>query len=127
MNELVVVYGLTVLLFCVTGLLFVVYRAIQGRMIDKKTLELQAQAQKLSGQITKCTQLYPEMTQNASKIVGKGLGNIGIEGIMEELGIDPGLLKNPLVKGLIDKYAPRLIEKMAKGGNEQEGSGNNLL
>lgn len=37
---------------------------------------------------------------------------------MNELGIDPGILKNPLVKGLIDKYAPRLIEKLGEKGQQ---------
>jgi hypothetical protein len=32
---------------------------------------------------------------------------------MGELGIDPKLLNNPLVKGLIDKYAPKLIERLS--------------
>jgi len=49
------------------------------------------------------------------------LGEIGVEGLMSELGIDPKLLNNPLVKGLIDKYAPRLIETLNKKGGDKTG------
>ena len=66
-------------------------------------------------------QQYPEIEQKRGDIVASGLGDIGIEGIMNELGIDPGILKNPLVKGLIEKYAPRVIEQVSKGKQEQPG------
>ncbi len=48
---------------------------------------------------------------------------------MEELGIDPGLLKNPLVKGLVEKYAPRVLEQIGKAsnGNKSQAQETNLL
>jgi hypothetical protein len=58
--------------------------------------------------------------------VASALGDIGIEGIMGELGIDPKLLNNPLVKGLIDRYAPKLIERLSNG-NKSKGEETNLL
>jgi hypothetical protein len=81
------------------------------------------QATKLKSQIAKIRQDFPNLEQKSSGIVASALGDIGIEGIMGELGIDPKLLNNPLVKGLIDKYAPKLIERLSKGGdgNEQQG------
>lgn len=57
---------------------------------------------------------YPEMVGESSKYVGGALGELGIEGILAELGIDAGLLQNPMVKGLIAKYAPRVLEQLSK-------------
>jgi hypothetical protein len=47
------------------------------------------------------------------------LGGMDPTALMEELGIDPGILKNPLVKGLIDRYAPKLIEQISKKGENE--------
>lgn len=87
--------------------LLCVYRYFLGE-------KLSSQAQKLKSQIAKIRQDFPELDQKRSEIVADALGDIGINGIMDELGIDPAILKNPLVRGLIDKYAPRLMEMVAK-------------
>ena len=55
-----------------------------------------------------------ESVREPSDFVSGALGDMGVEGIMNELGIDPGILKNPLVKGLVDKYAPRIVEQLSK-------------
>ena len=120
MNDLLLGYALTIVLIVACGLIYVLYRYFMGNKLSQ-------QADKLKSQMAKIRQDFPELGRKPREYVAETIGDIGIEGIMEELGIDPGLLKNPLVKGLIDKYAPRLIEKMTKGGNEQEGSGNNFL
>jgi len=115
MSEIFLFYVAT-LLFCLgIAAFFCVYRFFLGnKLVD--------QAAKLKSQIAKIRQDFPELEQKRSSIVAGALGDIGIEGIMEELGIDPKLLNNPLVKGLIDKYAPKLIERLSKGGegNQQE-------
>ena len=99
---------------CVCYALFSLNRLFIGNKL------LQA-SQKLSGQMSKFKQEYPEFSQKPPEYVSNALGEIGIEGIMNELGIDPKLLNNPLVKGLIDKYAPKLIERLSKqGGGENE-------
>lgn len=103
-------YVSTLSFLCVISGLLCVYRYFLGN-------RLTAQAQKLKSQLATIKQWYPEIEQNRGNIVAKGLGDIGIDGIMSELGIDPKLLSNPLVKGLIDKYAPRLIEQLSKGKN----------
>ena len=111
MNDLLIGYSVTLAFVCVIGAILCVYRFYLGnKLID--------QAAKLKSQIAKIRQDFPELEQKRSSIVAGALGDIGVEGIMEELGIDPGLLKNPLVKGLIDKYAPKLIERLAKGGED---------
>ena len=116
MNDILIGYSVTLAFVCVLGSLFCVYRYFLGN----KLIE---QAQKLKSQIAKIRQDFPELEQKREQIVAGALGDIGIEGIMNELGIDPKLLNNPLVKGLIDKYAPKLIERLSKGGegNEQQG------
>jgi hypothetical protein len=91
----------------------------------QKADELQTKADKLNGQMGAIKRTFPELMDKRASLVASGLGDLGIEGIMGELGIDPKLLNNPLVKGLIDKYAPKLIERLSKGGegNEQQGKG----
>jgi len=109
-------YYLSTLVFIATmGFILALYKLWLGnRYIE--------QAQKLKSQMAKIRQDFPEMSEVRGKAVATALGDIGIEGIMEELGIDPKLLNNPLVKGLINQYAPRLLEQLSKGGKD----GNNL-
>jgi hypothetical protein len=109
MNDLLIGYSVTLAFVCVLGGLLCVYRYYLGnKLID--------QSQKLKSQIAKIRQDFPDLEQRRSTIVAGALGDIGIEGIMNELGIDPKLLNNPLVKGLINQYAPRLIEQLSKKG-----------
>lgn len=63
-------------------------------------------------------------SEKVPNFIQGAIGDIGVDGIMKELGIDPGLLKNPLVKGLIDRYAPKILEQMSKkgGSNEQQNN-----
>ena len=118
MNDILIGYAITLAFASVLAALLCVYRYFLGN-------RLTAQANKLKSQMATIKQWYPEIEQERGSIVAKGLGDIGIEGIMHELGIDPKLLNNPLVKGLIDRYAPKLIERLSKGGegNEQQGKG----
>ena len=118
MNDILIGYAITLAFASVLAALLCVYRYYLGnKLID--------QAAKLKSQIAKIRQDFPELEQKRSSIVAGALGDIGIKGIMNELGIDPKLLNNPLVKGLIDKYAPKLIERLSKGGegNDQQGKG----
>jgi len=111
-------YTATLVFVAAMCLIFAIYRLWLGdKYID--------QANKLKSQIAKIRQDFPELSEVRGKAVANALGDIGIEGIMNELGIDPKLLNNPLVKGLIDKYAPRLIKRLSKGGegNEQGPKG----
>jgi len=111
-------YTATLVFVAAMCLIFAIYRLWLGdKYID--------QANKLKSQIAKIRQDFPELSEVRGKAVASAIGDIGIEGIMNELGIDPKLLNNPLVKGLIDKYAPRLIKRLSKGGegNEQGPKG----
>lgn len=115
MNDILIGYAITLAFASVLAALLCVYRYFLGNRLN-------AQANKLKSQMANLKQNFPELEERRSQIVANGLGDIGIEGIMNELGIDPKLLNNPLVKGLIDRYAPKLIERLAKGGegNEQQ-------
>lgn len=115
MNEYLIFYIVTMLFISVNTGLLLVYRYFLGNRLSQ-------QAQKLKSQLATIKQWYPEIEQNRGSIVAKGIGDIGIEGIMDELGIDPGILKNPLVKGLIEKYAPRVIEQLSKGKDAKQES-----
>ena len=97
---------------CVVIALFLVYKYFLGNRLVEQTKKLRSEINRIPKEVL-------EFSRNPSESIGGVIGDIGIEGIMQELGIDPGLLKNPLVKGLIDKYAPRLLEtlnKQTKGG-----------
>jgi hypothetical protein len=110
-------YVSTLAFVCVVAALMCVYRYFLGN-------KLTAQASKLKSQMANIKQWMPELEEKPGKIVASGLGDIGIEGIMKELGIEPGILNNPLVKGLIDRYAPKILEQLAsKGENAQTPKG----
>jgi hypothetical protein len=107
-------YVVTMSFVCVMTGLFLVYRYFLGN-------RLTAQANKLKSQMANIKQNFPELQRERGDIVAGGLGEIGLEGIMRELDIDPSILRNPLVKGIIDRYAPKLIEKLAEhGGNKSQ-------
>lgn len=112
MNDFILIYIATLTFVAVIVGLLLVYRYFLGN-------RLTAQANKLKSQLATIKQWYPEIERERGTIVAKGLGDIGIEGIMNELGIDPNIIKNPLVKGLIDRYAPKIIEQLSK---KAEGS-----
>lgn len=61
-----------------------------------------------------------ENASNPSELISSGLSGLGIEGIMKELNIDPSILKNPLVKGLVDRYAPKIIEQLSHKANGEQ-------
>jgi hypothetical protein len=82
------------------------------------TNRLISESSKLKGQMAKFRQDFSEVGQRPGEFVAGALGGIGIEGILDELGIDPGILNNPLVKGLVAQYAPKVIEQL---GKKQEG------
>ena len=106
MNDLLLGYSVTLAFVCVIGGLLCVYRYYLGnKLID--------QSNKLKSQIAKIRQDFPELGEVRGKAVASAIGDIGIPALMEELGIDPGLLNNPLVKGLIARYAPKVMEKIA--------------
>jgi hypothetical protein len=113
MNDLLIGYSVTLAFVCVLGGLLCIYRYYLGnKLID--------QSQKLKSQIAKLRQDYPELGEIRSKAVAGAIGDLGIDGIMQELGIDPKLLNNPLVKGLIDRYAPQVLDKLQKKGENGE-------
>jgi hypothetical protein len=78
------------------------------------TNKLLESERKLRSVIANFKAQYNEVSADRGEIVKGALGDIGIEGIMNELGIDPAILNNPMVKGIIAKYAPRVIEQLSK-------------
>lgn len=114
MIEIFWYYASTLTFVCVITGLLLVYRYFLGNRLTQ-------QANKLKSQMANLKQNFPELEERRRDIVASGIGDIGISGIMQELGIDPGILKNPLVKGLIDRYAPKIIEQLQNksAGNEE--------
>jgi hypothetical protein len=105
-------YTITLVFVCIMGLLMVLYRLWVG---NKYT---QAE-QRLRIKLNEATSYFKGNSEKAPEFIGKAIGGLGVEGIMEELGIDAGILKNPLVRGLIDKYAPKVLEQLSKNANTE--------
>jgi hypothetical protein len=114
MNDLILIYIITCAFICVLTGLLLVYRYYLGNRLN-------AQANKLKSQMANIRQNFPELQEKRGELVASGLGDIGIEGILEQFNINPSILKSPIVKGLIERYAPRVLEqlsKQTKGNNE---------
>jgi len=109
MNELFWYIVSTQAFTCVLVALLLVYRYFLGNRLVEQTKKLRAEINRVPKEVL-------EFSRNPSENIGSAIGDIGIDGIMNELGIDPSILKNPLVKGLIEKYAPRVLEQLNKGG-----------
>ncbi len=87
--------------------LLLIYRYYLGN-------RLIAQSNKLKSQIANLKRDYPELEDNRRAIVGGAIGEIGIDGVLDELGI-PSAIK-PLARGFIDKIAqnPEMIKGFAE-------------
>lgn len=115
MNELVTIYGLTVVLVVACGLILVLYRYL----VADKYIKAEA---RLRLKLNEATSYFKGNSDKAPEFLQKAIGNVGIGGIMDELGIDPSILNNPLVKGLIDRYAPKVIEQLQKKATGETGN-----
>lgn len=128
MNDMLLGYALTIVFVFAMGLLWVLYRYFVGNKLSKA-------ADKLKSQMMNIRRDFPHLEQNPRQFIGQNIGELGVDGILDELGI-PSVFK-PLAKGFIDKiasdpkilqgYAEKLGIKLPGGGNEQEGSRNDLL
>ena len=106
-----------VLLVALLASLYALIKWFLNANIKRLSAEFDEKLRNHTNKMSKFRQDFAEFAHEPRDVVSGALGEIGIEGIMNELGIDPKLLSNPLVKGLIDKYAPRLIEQLSKGKN----------
>jgi len=128
MNDLVVIYGLTIVFVCALGLLLVLYRYVLGNKLTRES-------QKLQAKMASIRRDFPHFEQNPKEFIGQNIGELGIDGLLDELGI-PSMFK-PLAKGFIDKiaqnpeiiasYAEKLGIKLPGGKNGQENEGTDLL
>ena len=101
-------------LITITGLLFILGLTLFLFGIRPQTRRILEESRKLQLKINQTQKDFKEYGGSGENLVKGVLGEIGIDGIMQELGISPEILKNPLVKGLIDKYAPRVLEQLSK-------------
>jgi len=85
----------TLITSCVIVALFVFYRLIIG---DKYL----ASADKLKSMIANMRRDFPELKSNPGQIVDSGIEKLGVDGIIDSLGL-PAVFK-PIAKGLIDSY-----------------------
>lgn len=116
------IYLFVLYLVGITGGLTILALTLWYLGIKPQTRKLIEESKKLQLKVNQFKSEIGEYGGGGGEGLVKGvLGDIGVEGIMNELGIDPKLLNNPFVKGLIDKYAPKLLEQLnKKGGGENE-------
>lgn len=81
------------------------------RVLHNKLVESE---KRLRLKLNEANSYFKGDSEKVPDFIQGAIGDIGISGIMDELGIDPSILKNPLVKGLVEKYAPRIIEQLSK-------------
>ena len=132
MNELLIAYGLTIVFVCVLFAIWSLYRYL----IANKYLQAE---HKLRMKLNEATSYFKGNTDKAPDFIGKSIGNLGIEGILNELGL-PKIVTSaatPVIQGFlsnpdnIKKIMP-LLEKIGikipiGGKGEQEGEGVELL
>jgi hypothetical protein len=128
MNDLLLGYALTIVFVFVMGFLMVLYKYFIGNKLTKA-------ANKLQSQMANIRRDFPNIERNPREFVGQNIGELGIAGILEELGV-PKVFQ-PLAQGFIDKiasnpeilqgYAEKLGIKLPGGGNESKNEGTDLL
>jgi hypothetical protein len=122
MNDILTAYTITLAFASVIMAFLCVYRYFLGNKLDR-------QANKLKSQIANIRRDYPELSENRAEIVEKSIEGMGIEGIIDSLGL-PAILK-PFAKGLIDSYlkdpeklkglAAKIGIKIPDGTNQETG------
>lgn len=99
-------YASTLVFIVALMALFCVYRYYLGN-------RLIANANKLKSQMANIKQNFPELEDRRREIVANGIEGLGIDGLLDELGV-PKAFK-PLAQGFIDKIAqnPEIIKSFA--------------
>lgn len=92
MNEYLLFYVVTMLFVCVITGLLLVYRYYLGNRLTE-------QANKLKSQIANIRRDYPTIGTNPQQMVEGSLGDIGIEGIIDSLGLPK--IVTPFIKGFL--------------------------
>lgn len=91
----------------------------------KKLIE---ESRKLQLLINRARADYTDLRRNPQDLIGQIASGVGIDGILEALGVDPGILSSPMVRGLIQKFAPKVLEQLnKKPGKEQESNTDGYL
>jgi len=98
-------------------ILFYTVRSIYLKILSDKYLK---ESRKLQLLINNLKKEYGELIEEPTDFIGGALGSMGIEGLLKQFGVDESILKNPVVRGIIDRYAPKLMESLNKGGGGGE-------
>jgi hypothetical protein len=93
-------------------------RTIWQKIIGDKYIKESKKLQLLYNNIKR---EYGDLVEEPSDFISSAIGGMGIDGLLSELGINPSILNNPLVKGFIDKYAPTILEKIKSGDIKIKG------
>jgi hypothetical protein len=110
-------YAMTIL--CISGIVFYSLRSL---ILQREIATLKKMYHDTLLKINQMKNMIGEYPENPEALVSQVASNVPFADIMQQFGIDPGILKNPLVKGLVDRYAPKILEQMTKGGlQKQEG------
>lgn len=101
MMDLFWYYASTLAFLCVFGAILCVYRYSLGNKLTE-------QSNKLKSQIANIRRDYPHLSENPQELVENSLEGIGIEGIIDSLGLPK--VVTPFIKGFLSN--PENISKI---------------
>lgn len=110
----------------ILGAICVIYATKLFRDVFVKNKLLESE-RKLRSSMANFERHYGDIRESAPGLIGNAIGDLGIESIMGELGIDPGILNNPMVRGLIKSYAPKILEQIQSKTKEGTTTGQSFL
>jgi len=87
-------------------------RSIYTKIISDKYLK---ESKKLQLLVNNLKREYGELVEEPQDFIGGAISQMGVEGLLKQFGIDPGILNNPIVQGFISKYAPKMMEQLQGG------------
>lgn len=112
MQEMTILYILA-LVFSFVTILYGLHMINKKILTDKYIKE----SRKLQLYINNLKREYGDLVAEPSDFIGQAIGNLGIEQLLGQFGIDASILQNPIVKGFLDKY-------LKKGGASGETAQN---
>jgi hypothetical protein len=120
-------YVVSIAFVCVMTGLLLVYRYFLGNRLTQ-------QAAKLKSQMANIKQYYPQLEGGGQQFVSNAIGEIGIEGILDELGVPKpfqgiakgfieGIMNDPKkIQALADKFGVKI-----PNGNDVKSQETDLL
>ena len=105
-----------------SGMLFLfVFGMYALYLYNKKVLSDKyiKESKKLQLMINNLRYEYGDLLKEPSDFIGSTISNLGIEALLDQLGINPSILQHPIVKGFLDKYLKKGAENVPSKQQEK--------